>query len=115
VVYPPEWVFALVENAIQNGILLYLNHPVSQISKKGDVLEIESPGKKTISTKYIVNAAGLYSDQIAWMAGDDHVHLNLRKGTMLIFDKAASGLVRHGVWNIQETQSDIAPSRATCS
>jgi len=112
VVYPPEWVFALVENAIQNGLLLYLNHPVSRISRKGDVLEIESPGKRTMSAKYLVNAAGLYSDQIAWMAGDGHVHLNLRKGTMVIFDKAASGLVRHMVYGtFSETHSqDIAPT-----
>jgi len=79
VVYPPEWVFALVENAIQNGLLLYLNHTVSQVSRRGKVLEIESPGKRTISAKYIVNAAGLYSDQIAWMVGDGHVHLNLKR------------------------------------
>ena len=112
VVYPPEWVFALVENAVQNGLLLYLNHPVSGITRKGDVLQIESPGKRTISTKHVVNAAGLYSDQIAGMVGDDHVHLNLRKGTMLIFDKAASGLLRHMVYGtFSETQSqDIAPT-----
>jgi glycerol-3-phosphate dehydrogenase len=112
VVYPPEWVFALMENAIQNGLLLYLNHPVTGISRRGSVLEIQSPGKRTISSKYIVNAAGLYSDQIAWMTGDDHVHLNLRKGTMLIFDKAASRLLRHMVYGtFSETHSqDIAPT-----
>ncbi len=112
VVYPPEWVFALVENAVQNGLLLHLNHPVSGVRRRGDVLEIESPGKKTLTAKFLVNAAGLYADQIAWMVGDDHVRLNLKKGTMLIFDKAVSGLLRHMVYGTfgENHSQDMAPT-----
>jgi len=59
-----------------------------------------------------VNAAGLFADEIAAMVGDRHMHLSLRKGTMLIFDKAAAHLVRHMIFGtFSESHSqDIAPT-----
>jgi glycerol-3-phosphate dehydrogenase len=46
----------------------------------------------------VINAAGLYADEIAWMVGDHQVRLALRKGTMVIFDKSVSHLVRHMIF-----------------
>jgi len=46
------------------------------------------------------------------MVGDGHIHLSLRKGTMLIFDKSASHLARHMIFgSFSETHSqDVAPT-----
>jgi glycerol-3-phosphate dehydrogenase len=60
----------------------------------------------------VINAAGLYADEIAWMVGDHQVRLALRKGTMVIFDKSISHLVRHMIFGtFAPTHSqNIAPT-----
>ena len=35
-IYETEWTFALTENAVQNGLDLYLNSAVTSIKSKGD-------------------------------------------------------------------------------
>jgi glycerol-3-phosphate dehydrogenase len=112
VVYVPEWGFALVENAIQNGVHVHLNTEVQRIARDEEGTFRLSTTKGTFETKRIVNAAGLYADEIARMAGDDDVHLELRKGTMVIFDKSVSHLAQNMIYGtFSETHSqDIAPT-----
>jgi hypothetical protein len=52
------------------------------------------------------------ADEIAWMVGDHQVRLALRKGTMVIFDKSVSHLVRHMIFGtFAPTHSqNIAPT-----
>ena len=40
-----------------------------------------------INTKCVINAAGLYADNIAEMVGDRFYTIHPRKGTLIIFDK----------------------------
>ena len=112
VIYTPQWNFALIENAVQNGVHLHLHTEVVDIAKTRNGIYRLTTNQGTLTTSYVINAAGLYADEIARMAGDDHIHLSLRKGTMLIFDKAASHLVRHmifGTFSDSHSQ-DIAPT-----
>jgi len=112
VIYTPEWAFALVENAIQNGIHVHLGTAVTAISKVDSSSYVVSTTKGMLRTKYVVNAAGLYVDEIAWMVGDDYIRLSLRKGTVLIFDKFASHLVHHMIFGTfsERHSQDIAPT-----
>ena len=64
-IYAPEWTFALTENAVQNGLDLFLNSPVTGINSKDDFdFEVITP-RGRLKTRYIINAAGLFVDQIA--------------------------------------------------
>ncbi len=112
VIYTPQWNFALIENAVQNGVELHLHTRVIDIGKTKDGTYRLTTNQGALTASYVINAAGLYADEIAGMAGDDHIHLSLRKGTMLIFDKAASHLVRHMIFGtFSESHSqDIAPT-----
>jgi glycerol-3-phosphate dehydrogenase len=112
VIYTPEWAFALVENAIQNGIHVHLGTAVTAIRKVDSSSYVVSTTKGTLRTKYMVNAAGLHVDEIAWMVGDDYIRLSLRKGTMLIFDKFASQLVNHMIFGTfsERHSQNIAPT-----
>ena len=112
VIYPPEWTFALTENAAQNGVHIHLETTVTAIERKSDASLLVSTTKGTLSTRYVINAAGLYADEIAWMVGDRQVRLALRKGTMVIFDKSISHLVRHMIFGtFAPTHSqNIAPT-----
>jgi glycerol-3-phosphate dehydrogenase len=96
VIYPPEWAFALIENAIQNGVRCHFQTKVLDIQrnqKRAGYLIKTSNGD--LSTRWIVNCGGLFADEIASMVGDKEIHLTLTKGTMAIFDKSVSHLVRH--------------------
>jgi len=98
VLYPPEWAFALTENAVQNGAHLYLNTAVLKIYRDEHSNYLIQTSKGTLRTRFIVNAAGLFTDEIASMVGDDDIQLVLTKGTMAVFDKSVSYLVRHMVY-----------------
>ncbi len=112
VIYPPEWNFALIENAVQNGVQLHLQTEVVDITKSKDRMYRLTTNQGTLTATYVINAAGLFADDIARMVGDHHIHLSLRKGTMLIFDKSASHLARHMIFgSFSESHSqDIAPT-----
>jgi glycerol-3-phosphate dehydrogenase len=112
VVYVPEWGFALVENAVQNGVRLHLQTSVLRIENEDDSTYRLVTSRGTIRTKFLINAAGIHADEIAWMVGDKDICLNLRKGTMVIFDKAVSHLVNnmlYGTFSDRQSQ-DIAPT-----
>jgi glycerol-3-phosphate dehydrogenase len=97
-IYAPEWTFALTENAVQNGLCLYLNASVTGIRKNRDFdFLVTTPGG-SCRTRFIVNASGLFVDDIALMVGDEGLHLILSKGTMAILDKSASHLARSMIY-----------------
>jgi len=112
VIYTPEWNFALIENAVQNGVQLHLQTEVVDIGNTKDGTYRLTTHQGTLISRYVINAAGLFADEIARMIGDGHIHLSLRKGTMLIFDKVVSHLVRHLIFGtFSESHSqDIAPT-----
>ena len=112
VVHPPQWGCALVAHAVQNGVQLYLQTAVRNITKKDDGSFWIATSGGSLSAKYVINAAGLYADEIAQMIGDRDIRLTLRKGTMLILDKSVSHLVRHMIFGTSggPHSQDIAPT-----
>lgn len=112
VVYVPEWGFALAENAAQNGVHVHLDTEVQGVVRNEDRTHRVSTSKGVFEAKYVVNAAGLHADDIARMVGDSDVRLDLRKGTMVIFDKSVSHLARNMIYGtFSESHSqDIAPT-----
>jgi glycerol-3-phosphate dehydrogenase len=97
-IYATEWTFALIENAVQNGLDLYLNSAVTDIKRIKDFnYEVRTPAGR-FKTRYIINAAGLFVDGIAKMVGDTDIQLILTKGTMLILDKSVSNLLHNMIY-----------------
>jgi len=48
-----------------------------------------------LRTRFLVNAAGLRSDEVHRMAGRDGITVTPRRGELIVFDKLARPLVRH--------------------
>lgn len=48
-----------------------------------------------LTSRWLINAAGLYSDEIDRMAGRDRFTVTPRRGELIVFDKLARGLVSH--------------------
>lgn len=86
-VSPYKLTVALAENAAKNGVEVCLNTYVNGIkTQNGSIVEV-STNRGTIKPKLVINAAGVYADIIADMAGDRTFTIHPRKGTNLILDK----------------------------
>ena len=83
-------VVAYAENAEENGAKFLLNTKITGIKvEKGRVIGAETTAG-FIEASYIVNAAGLYCDEIAKMVGKNDYTVNPRKGQFYILDKNTS-------------------------
>ena len=67
VTYPWEVTFACMENAILNGVEFRKNSEVTKITKTEKGFKITVNNKDTLETKYVINATGVNTDDIAAM------------------------------------------------
>ncbi|MDZ7671655.1 MAG: NAD(P)/FAD-dependent oxidoreductase [Halanaerobiales bacterium] len=84
---------ALAENAVDNGVDLMLESEVLDIKKDKNAFIIKT-SKKTIKSKYVINAAGIYSDKIASMVNTDNFTITPMRGEYIIFSKDEGHLVK---------------------
>jgi glycerol-3-phosphate dehydrogenase len=82
---------ACATQAVVNGTELFLNHPVKSVKQEGDVWVLDDE----IHAKYIVNAAGLFSDEINAYFGHTNFTVTPRRGQLIVYDKLARTLVNH--------------------
>jgi len=83
VVCPFEACLAFAENAVENGVEFRFAYPVTQIKKENDYYLINNE----IQAKYIINAAGLFADEIAKLMGENQYTITPRKGEYYLLDK----------------------------
>lgn len=82
-----ELTIALMENGIDNGGELRLNSKVVNIEKNDENFKIFLENDDIIETKFVVNAAGLHSDEIHAMVAEKDFHIVPRKGEYFLLDK----------------------------
>lgn len=99
IVCPYELTIAAMGHAMDNGVELFLESRVLDISCDNGAFEVETT-KGTIKARYIINAAGLYADKISRMVGDDSFEITPRKGEYLLLDKELCGLVGHTIFKV---------------
>ncbi|TCL72331.1 glycerol-3-phosphate dehydrogenase [Hydrogenispora ethanolica] len=97
IVVPFDLVFALIENAVANGLELRLNTEVTGIRREDDGFLVETTGG-AFRAAYVVNAAGLGSAAIARMVGDESFAIHPVKGEEYLLDRRLEGLVRRTVF-----------------
>lgn len=97
IICPYELTIASVGNAMDNGASLELNFEVKEIREKDGHYEVCGEDK-VLETKYVINAAGIYSDQIAAMAGDTSFHVHPRRGEYILLDRECGDLVSHTIF-----------------
>ena len=98
IVCPYELCMAAVGSAMDNGVALYLDFEVVKISEDGDFYTVSSKDGREISAKYIVNAAGVASDDIARLVGDDSFSVHARRGEYMLLDRECGDLVSHTIF-----------------
>ncbi len=97
IVCPYELTIAAIGNAMDNGAELKLNFRVSKIEKNENGYLIKSDSDE-IETEWVINAAGIYADNIAKLVGDNSFDIHPRKGEYILLDKECEGLVRHTIF-----------------
>ncbi|MCG2712919.1 MAG: NAD(P)/FAD-dependent oxidoreductase [Candidatus Omnitrophica bacterium] len=99
IISPYRLVYDMAENAIANGVEIFTQQKViGIISKKkaccGQAFEINTSSEK-FKTRYIINAAGLYADEVSALAGVNNFSIKPRKGEEFILDKKKEHITRH--------------------
>lgn len=87
-----------MENACDNGVKLFLNEKVVDIKKEGDIYKVICASKNVYETKVIINAAGIYSEEIHKMIEPISYTLTPRKGEYFILDHYSDSLVKHTIF-----------------
>lgn len=88
---------AFAQCAVQNGAEVIRNCKVlGFVKENGKIAGVETT-MGTIACKYVVNAAGVYADEIAKLAGDESFSITPRKGEYILFDKTACSSLVYGV------------------
>ncbi len=105
IIGPYEYCFALVENAVQNGVDLYLEEKVTWIGKTRQGLQLETSSGFKITSSYIVNAAGLFADEVAAYVGVTDFKILPRKGEEYLLDRRVGNLVRRVIFPVPTAES----------
>ncbi|WP_455392360.1 NAD(P)/FAD-dependent oxidoreductase, partial [[Eubacterium] cellulosolvens] len=100
IVSPYEMTIALAENAAKNGLKIHLSTYVRDIIvKESSVLTIVT-NKGKFNTTCVINAAGVFSDEIAGLVGLKDFKIIPRRGEYFVLDKRAGGLVNHTLFPV---------------
>lgn len=97
IVCPYELTIAATEVAVTNGVEFIRNCAVEAINVTADGFLLATT-QGEISAKYVVNAAGIHTDDIARMIGDDSISLVARKGEYYLLDKSFGFMADHTIF-----------------
>ncbi|WP_371640450.1 FAD-dependent oxidoreductase [Streptomyces virginiae] len=84
---------AYATQAVRAGVELHLNCRVLGVTSAE--VHTVATGRGPLRTRYLVNAAGLYADEIDRLLGHADFTVTPRRGQLIVFDELARGLVRH--------------------
>ena len=97
IVCPYELAVASIGNAMDNGTELILNFEVTKIEKLDGGFTVWS-GDRSVSARYLINSAGLYSDEVAGLLGESEYKVTPRRGEYMLLDKECGNTVSHTIF-----------------
>ena len=97
IIDPFNLVVHAMENAVDNGVKLFVNQEVKDIKYLNNEFVIKTQDKE-YKAKVVINAAGLYSDKIASMIEPIDWSITVRKGEYFVLDHYKVGLVNHTIF-----------------
>lgn len=92
-------VIALFENARQNGVDFSFGSRVESVEREGGLWLVHAGGG-VVRSRCVVNAAGVYADQIHNMVSPHRMVIAPRRGEYELLDTSAGSHVRHTVFTL---------------
>ncbi|MBC2581101.1 NAD(P)/FAD-dependent oxidoreductase [Clostridium sp. DJ247] len=99
IVCPYEMTIALAENAYSNGVEFKFETKVKNIKKKNEFYFI-STNNGSIETKLVINAAGVFADDLNNMISDEKINIIPRRGQYCLFDKSVGNMVTRTLFQL---------------
>lgn len=109
VVSPYNLTIAYAENAAQNGVELSLDTAVLSMDTEDGAITAVHTNRGTVYPTVVVNAAGVFADDIAEMAGDRFYSIHPRRGTDTIQDVKSAKII-HTIASIIEVNKQALTS-----
>ena len=100
IVNPFELTVALMENAMDNGVELLLNHEVNNIKINEYSVSVFCKNDKELECKVLINAAGLFADDINAFVDKDSFTITPRKGQYFVLDHFDLNFVKHTLFMV---------------
>jgi glycerol-3-phosphate dehydrogenase len=100
IIEPYRFVFALVENAVAGGVGLFLDWSLAAAGRADDRWLLRSERGETLEARRVINAAGLYSDEVSALFGAEEFHIIPRKGEEFLMDHNAPGFPNHVIFPV---------------
>jgi glycerol-3-phosphate dehydrogenase len=101
IICPYRLVYDLAENAASNGVEFHTSTKVTgvvpqhvSVPASPQRFEIDTTAG-TFAAAYVVNAAGLFADEVSRMVGVDNFRITARKGEEYLLDKKREHLTNH--------------------
>ncbi len=99
IVCPFGLTIALAENAAENGVEFVFGAKVQGLEKAQEGYLVHTP-KQDYETKVVVNAAGVYADEIHNMVSGIKMKIIPRRGEYLLYDKNVGSMVSHTLFQL---------------
>ena len=87
IISPWEFALAMAEVAVRNGVELRRSCPVTAIEKTDAGYALSTP-TGTVEAKYVINAAGVFADQVHAMVAEPSFHIQPTRGEYYLLDKS---------------------------
>lgn len=104
IISPYRLTYDLAENAANNGVTIFTDNKVLTINKENGKFLIKT-NKSSYRAKYLVNAAGLFADEISAMVGIDDFKIIARKGEEYLLDKKQQDMSNHLIFPLPTEKS----------
>ena len=99
IVCPFNLTIALAENAFANGVEFQFNTEVTGFTWNDGYWTIHT-NHGEFETRYVINAAGVYSDVLHNMVSTRKLHITPRRGDYCLLDKNTGAFVSHTIFQL---------------